>query len=54
MILLKNGALESDEVNNGANGSRRHRRGSRSTRQKLLAELDFRCKLVDFGNACWT
>ncbi|KAF7121384.1 hypothetical protein RHSIM_Rhsim13G0103400 [Rhododendron simsii] len=31
-----------------------HRRGSRSTRQKLLAEIDLKCKLVDFGNACWT
>ncbi|XP_057483771.1 uncharacterized protein LOC130770349 isoform X2 [Actinidia eriantha] len=30
------------------------RRGSRSTRQKLLAEVDLKCKLVDFGNACWT
>uniref|UniRef100_A0A7N0VD63 non-specific serine/threonine protein kinase n=1 Tax=Kalanchoe fedtschenkoi TaxID=63787 RepID=A0A7N0VD63_KALFE len=30
------------------------RRGSRSTRKKLLAALDCNCKLVDFGNACWT
>ncbi|XP_071705843.1 uncharacterized protein [Rutidosis leptorrhynchoides] len=29
-------------------------RGSRVTRQKLLAEVDVKCKLVDFGNACWT
>lgn len=29
-------------------------RGSRSTRQKLLADVDVKCKLVDFGNACWT
>ncbi|KAD7479678.1 hypothetical protein R6Q59_008498 [Mikania micrantha] len=29
-------------------------RGSRSTRQRLLAEVDVKCKLVDFGNACWT
>ncbi|CAL1373097.1 unnamed protein product [Linum trigynum] len=28
--------------------------GSRSTRQNLLASADLRCKLVDFGNACWT
>uniref|UniRef100_A0A0D6QYT8 non-specific serine/threonine protein kinase n=1 Tax=Araucaria cunninghamii TaxID=56994 RepID=A0A0D6QYT8_ARACU len=30
------------------------RKSSRSTRQKLLASLDLKCKLVDFGNACWT
>ncbi|XP_042511766.1 serine/threonine-protein kinase SRPK-like [Macadamia integrifolia] len=30
------------------------KRGSRSTRQKLLASVDLKCKLVDFGNACWT
>ncbi|KAK7839759.1 serine/threonine-protein kinase spk-1 [Quercus suber] len=30
------------------------KRGSRSTRQKLLASADIKCKLVDFGNACWT
>lgn len=29
-------------------------RGSRSMRQKLLEEVDVKCKLVDFGNACWT
>ncbi|KAJ4977995.1 hypothetical protein NE237_008775 [Protea cynaroides] len=31
-----------------------HKRGSRSTREKLLAAVDVKCKLVDFGNACWT
>ncbi|KAJ7976032.1 Protein kinase [Quillaja saponaria] len=30
------------------------KRGSRSMRQKLLASVDLKCKLVDFGNACWT
>ncbi|KAL9333041.1 hypothetical protein Peur_073180 [Populus x canadensis] len=34
--------------------AKRSRRGSRSTRQKLLAAADLKCKLVDFGNACWT
>eukprot|EP00252_Welwitschia_mirabilis_P005176 TRINITY_DN1564_c0_g2_i1.p1 TRINITY_DN1564_c0_g2~~TRINITY_DN1564_c0_g2_i1.p1 ORF type:complete len:622 (+),score=145.99 TRINITY_DN1564_c0_g2_i1:17-1882(+) len=34
--------------------NRSHRRASRATRQKLLASLDLKCKLVDFGNACWT
>lgn len=31
-----------------------NKRGNRSTRQKLLASVDLTCKLVDFGNACWT
>ncbi|KAJ4840579.1 hypothetical protein Tsubulata_006298 [Turnera subulata] len=30
------------------------KRGSRLTRKKLLASVDLNCKLVDFGNACWT
>jgi serine/threonine-protein kinase SRPK3 len=29
----------------------RHRRGSCSTRQKLLEAVDRRCKLVDSGNS---
>ncbi|KAJ7947913.1 Protein kinase [Quillaja saponaria] len=35
-------------------GSHGHRRRSRSTRKKLLTDVDLKCKLVDFGNACWT
>ncbi|KAK7262222.1 hypothetical protein RJT34_29785 [Clitoria ternatea] len=30
------------------------RKCSRSMRKKLLAAVDLKCKLVDFGNACWT
>ncbi|KAI4349050.1 hypothetical protein L6164_009697 [Bauhinia variegata] len=30
------------------------KRGNRSMRQKLIASVDLKCKLVDFGNACWT
>lgn len=30
------------------------KRGSRSNRKKLLGSVDLKCKLVDFGNACWT
>ncbi|XWS71534.1 hypothetical protein CRYUN_Cryun03dG0146200 [Craigia yunnanensis] len=44
----------SDGINNGNQGKQRNRRGSRATRNKLLAEVDLKCKLVDFGNACWT
>ncbi|KAJ6407548.1 hypothetical protein OIU84_010937 [Salix udensis] len=35
-------------------GNQGAKRGSRSTRQKLSASVDLKCKLVDFGNACWT
>ncbi|XP_042392637.1 serine/threonine-protein kinase SRPK-like isoform X1 [Zingiber officinale] len=34
--------------------SQGHRRGSKATRKRLAMEADLRCKLVDFGNACWT
>lgn len=30
------------------------KRGSRSTRRNFLESADLKCKLVDFGNACWT
>nr|GMD69513.1 serine/threonine-protein kinase SRPK [Ipomoea batatas] len=42
------------EAIDGHQEIQRHKRGSRSTRKKLLAEVDLKCKLVDFGNACWT
>ncbi|XVF19806.1 hypothetical protein REPUB_Repub11eG0142600 [Reevesia pubescens] len=45
---------KSDGINNGNQAKERYRRGSRATRKKLLAEVDLKCKLVDFGNACWT
>ncbi|XVE79340.1 hypothetical protein DITRI_Ditri14bG0050300 [Diplodiscus trichospermus] len=45
---------KSDGINHGNQGKDHHRRGSRETRKKLLADVDLKCKLVDFGNACWT
>ncbi|KAJ6846172.1 serine/threonine-protein kinase SRPK-like [Iris pallida] len=30
------------------------RKGSKGTRRKMAMEVDLCCKLVDFGNACWT
>ncbi|CAH8271914.1 unnamed protein product [Arabidopsis lyrata] len=42
------------DAENVSQKSRGNRRGSRSTRQKFLADVDRKCKLVDFGNACWT
>ncbi|XP_042045346.1 SRSF protein kinase 1-like isoform X2 [Salvia splendens] len=40
--------------NGACQGTKGNKRGSRSARQKLLAEVELKCKLVDFGNACWT
>ncbi|KAI3520572.1 hypothetical protein L1887_10021 [Cichorium endivia] len=45
---------ESKNHSDGREKSQLRGRGSRSTRQKLLADVDVKCKLVDFGNACWT
>ncbi|CAH1452501.1 unnamed protein product [Lactuca virosa] len=52
------GKEESDDVEackeKSMDSSHGSRRRSRSTRKKLLTEVDVKCKLVDFGNACWT
>ncbi|RRT68401.1 hypothetical protein B296_00018303 [Ensete ventricosum] len=40
------------ETQNGA--AQGHKRGSKATRKRLAMEADLRCKIVDFGNACWT
>ncbi|KAK4375927.1 hypothetical protein RND71_006604 [Anisodus tanguticus] len=47
-------ASEDVSTKEGRQRVQRHKRGSRSARQKLLADVDVGCKLVDFGNACWT
>ena len=49
-----NSTAESSERAKDSQKSGNNRRGSRSTRRKLLADVDRKCKLVDFGNACWT
>nr|VDD20385.1 unnamed protein product [Brassica oleracea] len=49
-----NSTAESSERAKDSQKSGSNRRGSRSTRRKLLADVDKKCKLVDFGNACWT
>nr|XP_043614193.1 serine/threonine-protein kinase SRPK-like [Erigeron canadensis] len=46
--------VNSSEARDSRQQSQVSKRGSRSTRQRLLAEVDVKCKLVDFGNACWT
>ncbi|RZC70604.1 hypothetical protein C5167_033735 [Papaver somniferum] len=49
-VSLSNG----EEVKDGLENKKGRRRGSRSMRQKLLQSANVKCKLVDFGNACWT
>lgn len=52
--VMKNSSLNTDNVKDIRQENPGCRRLSRSTRQKLLTEVDLKCKLVDFGNACWT
>ncbi|KAI3748211.1 hypothetical protein L6452_11151 [Arctium lappa] len=51
---VKDESKNRSEARDSRQGNQLRGRGSRSTRQKLLAEVDVKCKLVDFGNACWT
>ncbi|KAK4790110.1 hypothetical protein SAY86_017414 [Trapa natans] len=51
--LFKDETTKDCDLKDCGNG-RSKGRGSRSTRQRLLTELYLNCKLVDFGNACWT
>ncbi|KAJ6927632.1 SRSF protein kinase 2-like [Populus alba x Populus x berolinensis] len=51
--VIKDDSANSDGQKDACQ-AKRSRRGSRSTRQNLLAAADLKCKLVDFGNACWT
>ncbi|KAL8057746.1 hypothetical protein ABFS82_04G203700 [Erythranthe guttata] len=50
----KSNGESTEAVNGSCDGTKGHKRGSKSARQKLLAEVELKCKLVDFGNACWT
>ncbi|KAK9127621.1 hypothetical protein Syun_016418 [Stephania yunnanensis] len=52
--LSKGNSSNSDDARVSREENHGHKRGSRSTRQKLLQSVDLKCKLVDFGNACWT
>ena len=53
-LSMSNGSSDADGTKCVAPENKCNRRGSRSTRKKLLASVDLKCKLVDFGNACWT
>ncbi|KAK6943933.1 Protein kinase domain [Dillenia turbinata] len=49
-----NGSSNADGRTGAEQGNQVHKRGSHSTRKMLVASADLKCKLVDFGNACWT
>ncbi|KAJ9181475.1 hypothetical protein P3X46_009602 [Hevea brasiliensis] len=49
-----NRVFDADGTKNIGLEDQGNKRGSRTTRQKLLTSVDLKCKLVDFGNACWT
>ncbi|KAG8648622.1 hypothetical protein MANES_08G018200v8 [Manihot esculenta] len=49
-----NKVLDADGAKSVGLEDQGNKRGSHSTRWKLLASVDLNCKLVDFGNACWT
>ncbi|KAI3901657.1 hypothetical protein MKW92_053494 [Papaver armeniacum] len=42
------------KVDEAKNTRQANGRPSRSMRQKMLESVELKCKLVDFGNACWT
>lgn len=52
--VVQDDTTRAAESKDSCRGNHDHRRGSPSTKRKLLATIDRRCKLVDFGNACWT
>lgn len=43
-----------DSMNDESEKNKAHKRGSRLARRKLVADVERKCKIVDFGNACWT
>ncbi|KAI4378693.1 hypothetical protein MLD38_016137 [Melastoma candidum] len=50
-----NGLPDAGSAKNSVSGiSANMRKDRRYMRKKLLASIDPKCKLVDFGNACWT
>ncbi|TXG73721.1 hypothetical protein EZV62_002300 [Acer yangbiense] len=51
---IKHDSAKSGGIKDANEANQSRRRPSRSTRKKLLESVDLKCKLVDFGNACWT
>ncbi|XP_028808103.1 SRSF protein kinase 1 [Neltuma alba] len=53
-LVTKDESIELVETKDIPKGIHGQLRVSRSMKKKLLAAVDLKCKLVDFGNACWT
>lgn len=60
IILSLNGELTKNEKKPVSNKDvddvcyRWKRRGTKAERKKMAMEVNLKCKLVDFGNGCWT
>ncbi|KAL8140384.1 hypothetical protein V2J09_006405 [Rumex salicifolius] len=53
-LMEKDVSTNGNGLQDGKEGARNHKSSSPATRKKDLKDLDPSCKLVDFGNACWT
>ncbi|XP_023517936.1 serine/threonine-protein kinase spk-1-like [Cucurbita pepo subsp. pepo] len=49
-----NRSSDADGAKGGGEENQVAKKGSRLRKKMLLASVDLNCKLVDFGNACWT
>lgn len=52
--VVGNESIKGEETEETQQGNTEQEKASRAARQKLFAAVDLKCKLVDFGNACWT
>ncbi|KAL6199809.1 hypothetical protein ACLB2K_029591 [Fragaria x ananassa] len=52
--VVKDESTSGEEVKDNHQGNKDQKRPDPSTRKKLIAAADLKCKLVDFGSACWT
>lgn len=52
--VVKDESTTGKQVKDNHQENKDQRRPDPSTRQKLIAGADLKCKLVDFGSACWT
>ncbi|CAK9320131.1 unnamed protein product [Citrullus colocynthis] len=53
-FLNTNRSSDADGGKGGGEENQVAKKGSRLRKKMLLASVDLNCKLVDFGNACWT
>ncbi|KAM1553918.1 hypothetical protein ACFX1Z_006730 [Malus domestica] len=51
---VKDSGVSNESIKREDKEETQEAKASRSARKKLFVEADLKCKLVDFGNACWT